>query len=100
MQVTNAAECGIEQEPSGESGLLLLCPPSHKDYLGCENHALICGLRNRWSTSVHVTNAVADLSFTAHSGALRGLHAALGVPHREMGVGEMKVIVLRVKEVA
>ncbi|RSH92601.1 hypothetical protein EHS25_008046 [Saitozyma podzolica] len=40
------------------------------------------------------------LSFTAHSGALRGLHAALGVPFQEMDVGEMKVIVLRVKEVA
>jgi hypothetical protein len=41
-----------------------------------------------------------DISVTAHSGALRGLYKSLGVPVRHLEVGEMNVLVLRVKELA
>lgn len=41
----------------------------------------------------------ADISITSHSGALRGLYAVLGVPPRNLVVGEMNVLVLRVREV-
>ncbi|WVR05792.1 hypothetical protein IAU60_002817 [Kwoniella sp. DSM 27419] len=38
------------------------------------------------------------ISVTAHSGALRGIHKSLNVPTRRLVVGEMNVLVVRVKE--
>jgi hypothetical protein len=39
-----------------------------------------------------------DISITAHNGVLRGLYATLGVPPRSLDVGEMNVLVVRVKK--
>ncbi|WVQ86171.1 hypothetical protein IAT38_008339 [Cryptococcus sp. DSM 104549] len=40
------------------------------------------------------------ISVTSHSGILRGIYTALTVPPRRLVVGEMNVLVLKVKEVA
>lgn len=40
-----------------------------------------------------------DISITSHSGALRGVYKTLGVPARQLVVGEMNVLVVRVREV-
>jgi len=39
-----------------------------------------------------------DISVTSHSGALRGVWAALGVPKRPLKEGEMNVLVVKVRE--
>ncbi|ODO11794.1 hypothetical protein I350_00578 [Cryptococcus amylolentus CBS 6273] len=40
------------------------------------------------------------LSITSHSEAIRGVYKALGVPPRDLVVGQMNIIVLRIKKVA
>ena len=39
------------------------------------------------------------MSVTAHAGAMRGIYKSLGVPARHLVVGEMNVLVMRVREV-
>ncbi|WWD18048.1 hypothetical protein CI109_102495 [Kwoniella shandongensis] len=48
---------------------------------------------------LHLSEGSTYVSVTAHSGAMRGIYKSLGVPARPLVVGEMNVLVLRVKEV-
>ncbi|RXK36784.1 hypothetical protein M231_05945 [Tremella mesenterica] len=49
--------------------------------------------------AIELSEDATYLSVTSHSGAMRGVYKSLGVPPRPLTVGEMNVLVMRVKQV-
>ncbi|KAK8865772.1 hypothetical protein IAR55_000919 [Kwoniella newhampshirensis] len=70
------------------------------DVRGRETEEELVSRRGRGIGEVlEMSEGVTYISVTAHSGAMRGIYKSLGVPVRPLEVGEMNVLVLRVKEV-